>query len=38
MKIRFFEKDGHIDPDAIYAGVYQFRIGLLNDNEKNYLT
>ncbi len=38
MKIRFFEKDGHIDPDAICAGVYQFRIGLLNDNEKNYLT
>lgn len=37
MKIKFFEKDGHINPDSIYAGVYQFKIGLLDDEEKNYL-
>lgn len=37
MKIKFFEKDGHINPEAIYAGIYQFKIGLLNDNEEKYL-
>lgn len=37
MKIKFFEKDGHINPDSICAGVYQFKIGLLDDEEKNYL-
>ena len=34
MKIKFFEKDGHINPESIYAGVYQFKIGLLNDKEE----
>ena len=33
MKIKFFEKDGHINPESIYAGVYQFKIGLLNEEE-----
>ena len=32
MKIKFFEKDGHINPEAIYAGIYQFKIGLLNES------
>lgn len=29
MRIKFFEKDGHINPESIYAGIYQFKIGLL---------
>lgn len=37
MKIKFFEKDGGMNPEAIYAGVYQFKIGLLGEDEKNYL-
>ena len=37
MKIKFFEKNGHINPESIYAGIYQFKIGLLNDDEENYL-
>lgn len=38
MKIKFFENDGHINPNAIYAGVYQFKIGLLGDDEGQYLS
>lgn len=38
MIIKFFEKDGHINADSIYAGVYLFKIGLINEEEKNYLT
>lgn len=38
MEIKFFEKDGHIDPEAIFAGVYQFKIGALGDNEEQYLS
>ena len=38
MKIRFFEKDGQINLDAIlYAGIYQFKIGVLGDSEDRYL-
>lgn len=36
MKIRFFEKDRHINTEVIYAGVYQFKIGVLG-NDKNHL-
>lgn len=38
MKIKFFDKNGCIDSDAIYAGVYQFKIGLLDDSEDKYLS
>lgn len=38
MVIKFFEKDGHINPEAIYAGIYQFKIGVLGDNEEQYLS
>lgn len=34
MKIKFFDNNGCMRPDAICAGVYQFKIGLLDD-EKN---
>ncbi|TGX98821.1 hypothetical protein E5357_07610 [Hominisplanchenecus murintestinalis] len=37
MKIKFFEKNGVIDEKAIMAGVYQFKIGLVGDEEDNYL-
>lgn len=37
MKLRFFEKDGIMGSKAIYAGVYQFKIGLVVDSEDNYL-
>lgn len=38
MVISFFEKNGHINPEAIYAGVYQFKIGVLGDPEERYLS
>lgn len=38
MEIKFFEKDNHINPEAIFAGVYQFKIGVLGDNEEQYLS
>lgn len=38
MKIKFFENDGCMNLEAIYAGIYQFKIGLLGDDEKNYLS
>lgn len=37
MIIKFFDKDGHVNPEAIYAGVYQFKIGVLGDDEDKYL-
>ncbi len=38
MRILFFEKEGYINQKAIYAGVYHFQIGLIDDDEKNYLS
>lgn len=38
MVIKFFEKNNHINPEAIYAGVYQFKIGVLGDDEEQYLS
>lgn len=38
MEIKFFEKDNHINLEAIFAGVYQFKIGVLGDNEEQYLS
>lgn len=37
MEIKFFEKDGHINPESIYAGVYQIKIGVKGDVEEKYL-
>ena len=38
MKLRFFEKGGIMGAKAIYAGVYQFKIGLAMDSEDKYLS
>ena len=37
MKIKFFEKDGRLNPEAIYAGVYQFSIGVQENTEDSSL-
>lgn len=38
MKVSFFERTGHLNLDAIYAGIYQFKIGVLGDNENEYMS
>lgn len=38
MVIQFFQKNGVIDPLAIHAGIYQFKIGRINDKEEEYLS
>ncbi len=34
MRIEFFSENGYMKPDAIHAGVYQFKIGLLRKKDK----
>lgn len=38
MILQFFQKNGAIDPEAINAGVYQFKIGRIDDKEEEYLS
>lgn len=36
MKLKFFEKDGQLNLEAISAGVYLFKLGVLGDSEEQY--
>ena len=38
MELRFFKKEEITESKAIYAGVYQFKIGLVRDSEDKYLS
>ena len=38
MKISFFKKGEMLDSQAIKAGVYQFKIGVIGDDESNYVS
>ena len=37
MKVKFFERNGLLNLNAVYAGVYQFKVGVLDDDEEKYL-
>lgn len=36
MNVEFFEKQGVLDPKAIEAGIYEFKIGLNISNFNGY--
>lgn len=38
MNIKFFEKDGILDVRAVKAGVYQFKIGVVGEDESKYVS